>query len=254
MTLIKILELNAFVYICFLTCTIRLYKLKASDDKENQPPSTSTIQTRSAASRSRNPLGNVNVNIPQQAAAPPPPPPPRVQSNRQEQQRQTAQPKQQPPPQQKQQQHQQHLLLQNLSFANIQFEHQYRISNRSILKMVNILFGHKYDSKLFTTQVLTNVVLLVSDEKFTQYMIKVVERKLKTMLASTTNKIYDPYSSTSYGTFAMLSNLWMYAFIYTFYFVHVIFGNMKKNSIVVLGVLVSESMAPTVRKVHLSPK
>jgi hypothetical protein len=76
--------------------------------------------------------------------------------------------------------------------------------------MVNILFGHKYDSKLFTTQVLTNVVPLVSDEKFTQYMIKVVERKLKTMLASTTSKLYDPYSSTSFGTFSMLSNLWMY--------------------------------------------
>ncbi|CAF0930579.1 unnamed protein product [Brachionus calyciflorus] len=108
-------------------------------------------------------------------------------------------------------------VIQNLSFANIQFEHVHRISSNCCVKMVQIYLGTN-DNDLFkpngsklSQTVLTSLINLITNETFIEFLIKVTEKKLKLLSNMDLNseQLYEPQSITDEQIFKFISCLWL---------------------------------------------
>lgn len=180
-----------------------------SEDKENAAVQTSNHQappTRTANKRQAlAPLSvNVNVNVRPSTSIAATQPIAEVEAQ--------PQPKPQPEPTNKGL-----TLFKSLSFANMQFEHTYRISYKCCLKMVAMYLGIKDNVKIFKAAKMANMnfftsmMPLLADQKFIDFLMKVCEKKLKSLLNSddlTAIDLYDPLSCTNYDLFSFLAFLW----------------------------------------------
>lgn len=103
-------------------------------------------------------------------------------------------------------------LLNELSFANLQFEHEYRISDKCIARMISYYFGVSFESLGGSQSLEVNIDLstlakinsLATNERFVEFLTKVVETKLKNLTSSLNQSTQQP----SIKIFQLLSILW----------------------------------------------
>ena len=106
-------------------------------------------------------------------------------------------------------------VIQNLSFANIQFEHVHRISFHCCLKMVQMYLGtnetdiFKSTSSRIQHSVLGTLINLITNETFIEFLIKVMEKKLKIISNMDAEDYYDPQTRTDEQIFKFMSSLWL---------------------------------------------
>ena len=102
------------------------------------------------------------------------------------------------------------------SLTNIQFDYVPRITNSCCVKMIQICQcsserGFLSDLKLFKNEsVRSALIRLIINPKFFDYVIKIIEKKLKMLLLSCVDKsqIYDPETTQKSQVFDFLSDLW----------------------------------------------
>lgn len=116
-------------------------------------------------------------------------------------------------------------LLDEMSFANIQFEHVYRVSSKCLTRMLALYIGVTYQTSLcapdcgcgWNTGAATSsstrldmygeVNSLVTSERFLDFLMKCIDARLKSLRANQNND-YDPLSLTPIKIFKMLSVFW----------------------------------------------
>lgn len=105
-------------------------------------------------------------------------------------------------------------LISDLSFANIQFEHTYRVSSKCLNRMLALYIGVVYKTTLRSPECLcgwkpkskldmyAEITAVITSERFIDFLMKSVDAKLKNL------NCYDPLGYVPLKTFKMLSILW----------------------------------------------
>ena len=111
--------------------------------------------------------------------------------------------------------------LGNFSFANIQFDYVPRISYSCCAKMLQLVQVSNPNGSTNVTELFTNVkigssiIAMITNPKLYDYIIKIIDKKLKTLLVATakdflhmTLNTYDPEGMNSEQVFKFLSKIW----------------------------------------------